>query len=72
MDKLRNHKGACDYADSIGEFLAREVGKGRIFGPSSEPPFPDFIVSPLNTVLKADDESQRRVIVDLLAARRES
>ena len=65
MDKLRNHKGARDYADYITEFLAREVGKGRIMGPFSEPPFPDFMVSPLNTVPKADDESQRRVIVDL-------
>ena len=63
-DTQRNHKGATEHKQFIDEWLAREVSLGRICGPFSSPPLPNFVVSPLNTVPKPDSD-ERRVIVDL-------
>ena len=64
-EERRNHKGARDFPEFIRQYLHRECENLRIVGPFNKNPFSvPIMVSPMNTVPKANDD-ERRVIVDL-------
>ena len=61
----RNHRGARNYPEFIDKYLRKETSAHRIIGPfDSNPLSVPLIVSPMNTVPKAN-EDERRVIFDL-------
>ncbi|CAC5386532.1 unnamed protein product [Mytilus coruscus] len=61
----KNHSGARDFAKDIDKYIKKEVGYGAVLGPFASNPFNDHLVmSPLNSVPKANSE-ERRVIMDL-------
>ena len=47
-----NLKSACENKEIVDSKLKKENSAGRISGPFSEPPFSQFIVSPLGVVRK--------------------
>lgn len=47
-----NLKSAIDQPDLVKAKLSRECAAGRIFGPFTTPPFPNFRTSPLGIVPK--------------------
>ena len=62
---IRTHRGALNFPDMVGDYLAKELRLGRVAGPFHQLPFPDgYVLSPLNTVAKRDSD-ERRVILDL-------
>ncbi|CAC5385337.1 unnamed protein product [Mytilus coruscus] len=62
---LKNHSGARDFAKDIDKYIKKEVGYGAVLGPFASNPFNDhLVISPLNSVPKANSE-ERRVIMDL-------
>ncbi|CAC5389407.1 unnamed protein product [Mytilus coruscus] len=63
--KVRNHAGARQFSKDIDKYIKKEASYGAILGPFKSNPFRDgLILSPLNSVPKADSE-ERRVIMDL-------
>ncbi|CAC5384008.1 unnamed protein product [Mytilus coruscus] len=61
----KNHSGARDFAKDIDKYIKKEVGYGAVLGPFASNPFNDhLVISPLNSVPKANSE-ERRVIMDL-------
>ena len=62
--EYRNHRGALSHADEVTDYLKKECVKGRMAGPFDCIPLDSLMVSPLNTVPKADSD-ERRVLVDL-------
>ncbi|CAC5399094.1 unnamed protein product [Mytilus coruscus] len=61
----KNHSGARDFAKDIDKYIKKEVGYGAVLGPFASNPFKDhLVISPLNSVPKANSE-ERRVIMDL-------
>ena len=63
--KLKNHKGAEDFPDSMLSYLEKESRYKAILGPFKNNPFGSGIkISPLNTVPKRES-SERRVVLDL-------
>ena len=63
--RVSNHKGATSFARDINCYLAKELANKAIVGPFKQNPFSSsLVVSPLNSVEKADGVS-RRVILDL-------
>ena len=64
-DERRNHKGAREHPEYVSNYLTSETERSRIAGPFQTNPLSvPIMVSPLNTVPKADS-NERRVIVDL-------
>ncbi|VDH93586.1 Hypothetical predicted protein [Mytilus galloprovincialis] len=62
---VKNHTGARNFAKEIDKYIKKEVGYGAVLGPFASNPFNDLLViSPLNSVPKANSE-ERRVIMDL-------
>ncbi|CAC5412970.1 unnamed protein product [Mytilus coruscus] len=62
--KVRNHAGARQFSKDIDKYIKKEASYGAILGPFKSNPFRDgLILSPLNSVPKADSE-ERRVIMD--------
>ncbi|CAG2216422.1 unnamed protein product [Mytilus edulis] len=62
---VKNHTGARNFAKDIDKYIKKEVGYGAVLGPFASNPFNDLLViSPLNSVPKANSE-ERRVIMDL-------
>ena len=65
-DVRRNHKGARDYSEFVNKYFRKECSEARIAGPfSSNPLSVPLVVSPMNTVPKANSTDERRTIVDL-------
>ena len=63
--KIKNHSGARNFAKDIEKYIKKEIGYCAILGPFCDNPFDDdLVVSPLNSVPKANVE-ERRVILDL-------
>ena len=64
MLEYRNHHCSLSHADEVTDYLKKESVKGRMAGPFDCIPLDSLMVSPLNTVPKADSD-ERRVLVDL-------
>ncbi|XP_062604845.1 uncharacterized protein LOC134266643 [Saccostrea cucullata] len=64
MKISRNHKSALDHPVVIDQFISVGKEKSRIAGPFKEPPFLNFISSPLGVVPKSEP-NKYRVIHDL-------
>lgn len=63
--KVKNHRGAREFAKDIDKYIRKEFSYGAILGPFSKNPFSDDLaISPLNSVPKSGSE-ERRVILDL-------
>lgn len=59
-----NHPSALQNSSAVDLKLSKELEKGRIAGPFNDPPFLDFVVSPLMLVPKRDS-ADFRIIHDL-------
>ena len=63
--KVRNHTGARQFPKDIEKYIKKELSYGAVLGPFESNPFDgNLILSPLNSVLKADS-TERRIIMDL-------
>ena len=60
---LRNNKSARDNPEKVSEAISKEVERGHISGPFTQPPFPHCHVSPLGAAPKPDGSC--RLILDL-------
>ena len=58
----RNHGSAYQYFPHIDKFVTAEIIRGGLTGPFTEPPWPDFMLSPLMTAPKKPDS--RRPVFD--------
>ena len=61
---LRNHPSALEHPLTVTAKIRAELDKGRIAGPFSQPPLPNFVTSPLGLVPKREP-GQFRLIHDL-------
>ena len=59
-----NHRSAIDRPEEVLSKLQKEMDKGHIEGPYSEPPFNPFVISPIGLVPKTDS-GKLRMIHDL-------
>lgn len=59
-----NWPSASDLASQVSQVIETDLAHGRLYGPFNEPPFVDYIVSPLGAFLKRDSD-KARVIHDL-------
>ena len=60
-----NHKGAMDFPSAVDSYLSMELDRGAVIGPFAGNPFSrPIVVSPLNSVPKANS-AERRMILDL-------
>lgn len=59
-----NHKSATDHSTFVDKKIEKELLKGRIRGPFKQPPFENFVCSPLGVVPKKEP-GQFRLIHDL-------
>ena len=60
-----NHKGAMDFSSAVDSYLSMELDSGAVIGPFAGNPFSrPIVVSPLNSVPKANS-AERRMILDL-------
>ena len=63
--KCRNSKNVRNNLDVTQRLVDKEVGKGHILGPFTEPPIKGLFISPLNIVPKPNCEIGWRLIHDL-------
>lgn len=62
---ISNHKSATDYPEQLDRFISKELSKGGVLGPLSNPPFAEWChVSPLMSRDKRGSQD-RRVIIDM-------
>ena len=59
--EYKNHQSVLKNPDIVSNMLNKELKKGRIAGPFSSPPFPNFRVSPLGLVPK-NEAGKYRII----------
>ena len=59
-----NWPSAFEHRDKVSEIIRDDLEAGRLYGPFSEPPFQNFIVSPLGAFTKRNS-SKIRLIHDL-------
>ena len=62
-DKIfpKNHKSARENPDIVNKKISKEILKGRLRGPFKDPPFENFICSPLGLVPKKEEGSFRLI-----------
>ena len=61
---VRNHKSVLSSPDVVSEMIKKEINLGRVAGPFSSPPLPNFHSSPLGLVAKKEPGAFR-IIHDL-------
>ena len=59
LSALHNHPSASAHRDIVSKKLTKELALGRIAGPFSSPPFPNFQSSPLGVVPKKEPNAFR-------------
>ena len=58
----KNHESIVENSDIVQELLNIEIESGRIKGPFTEPPFPEYHVSPIKLVPKKTPGKYRMIL----------
>ena len=63
----RNHRSAIQHAAAVDKDITKDVNMGALLGPFDVNPFSGIpiVISPLQTVAKANSLNERRIVVDL-------